>query len=779
MRLSKFRGRRIELIRAYDGSGMAWCAAHTQLADEAVASAFAEVGAGSELAVAAVGGYGRRELGPHGDLDIVFLSSSEAIAEEASIRALFRALIETANDAGWEIDYALRYPSDAPGLDDKSRTALLDARLIAGSQGAFDTFMRAFKKTFPVAQFLSDKRRERLRYRDKLGYTPQRVEFNIRDGAGGLRDYQAASWFRTVLECDPISGLDPEYDRMIAVRNALQIATGRKEDRLIRTRHSEVSAILAVPLQDLFSELMQSATLFRDEWRKARKLALESTFPLAEGVDAVHGRCMISTSATLSEAAAGVVRGVDLDMDVPLGEIPNTVIGDGPATASYLSLGGAYLRALDRAGVLSASIPEFRDAKYLLPEDSVHEYTVGEHTLTVVDQLDALRSESIYDLTWSEFETRTLYLAAILHDLGKADHSAPHSETGAKIARGVGARLKLAPSEVETICWLVLEHLTLANIVRTHDLQTPVAPIELARICGAQNRLAMLYLLTIADISAVSADALTPQFLVALKDLYEKARSLIGEDDLPTDPAVYRSAALEQSRRSEDSDTLTRYLETMPTHYLLGTPRQRFADHADYVARAYKGEMTIVFENNAEAGTTDITVCCADLKVPGLLSRMLGVLFAHDLTMHGVRAASTNEPDSVALDQLTVSYRGGVVPKQLGAAISASLKRYLSNKEELETYIRNHHKDADQPQMFLKYKLFPGEPAILEIETPIGTGMPYRVTKMLAHFGWNVYVARMGQWAGRAVARFYLSDPNGPLTEDKVATAISNYQATA
>lgn len=772
----EFTERRQALLAAYDGTGMAWCRAHSQLADEAIANAFAEIGMGAEIAVAAVGGYGRQELGPYGDLDIVFLSGSEQMSEEENIRALLRALLETSGEAGWDIDYALRYPFDAPGLDDKSRTALLDARLVAGSQVAFDAFMRAFNTNFPIAQFLSDKRRERLKYRDKFGYTPQRVEFNIRDGAGGLRDYQAASWFRKVLDKNPITGLESHYDRMIAVRNALQIATGRKEDRLVRTRHSEVASVLGIDLQTLFSGLMHSAALFRDEWRKARQLALETRFPLAEGVDANQGVCVISDSASLSEAAAGVLRAVDLDMEIPLAELRNTNVGDGPAAASHLAAGATYLRALERAGVLAAVIPEFGAARYILPEDSVHEFTIGEHTLTVIERLDTLRHDPTYDATWSEFEPRTLYLAAILHDLGKTDHSASHSETGARIAGDVGLRLKLPPSEVETIAWLVREHLTLANTARTHDLQMPDAPLELARICGDQNRLAMLYLLTLADIAAVSSDALTQQFQVALKDLYEKTRSVIGEEDLPTDPAIFRSAALERSRKGEDTEDVTNYLEMMPTHYLVGTPRQRFSIHAEYVEKARMGETTIVFENNAEAGTTDITVCCADLKQPGLLSRMLGVLFAHDLTVHGVRAASTNEDNPIALDQLTVSYRGGVVPKQLGASITSALRKYLSDKEELESFIRKHHKDADQPQKLLKYRLFPGDPAILEIETPIGMGMPYRVTKMLAHFGWSVYVARMGQWAGRAVARFYLVDPNGPLNEESVASAIASYR---
>lgn len=779
MNLAAVADSRKKMLAEFDGTGIRWCQEHAHLADRAIAEIFEEVAAGANLAVAAVGGYGREELVCHGDLDIVFLPAGDEREDEEVIRRLFRSILDMSSAAGWNMDYAIRYPSDTPGLDDKSRTALLDARWIAGSQDAFTQFMEVFTNGFPTAQFLADKRRERLRYRDKLGYTPQLVEFNLRDGTGGLRDYQAAAWFRMVLGSEPITGLEAHYDRMLAVRNALQWVTGRKEDRLIRTRHSEVAARLGMDRQEMFSSVMVAAKLFRDEWRKARQLALEAIFALAEGVEARQGKCVILPSAMLSEAATGVVRGVDLDMEIPIADLPNREVGDGPAAASLLAAGTPYLRAIQRSGVLAALIPDFAAAEYLLPEDSVHQYTVGEHTMVVAEKLQELRSDPAYEAAWSEFEPRTLTLAAILHDLGKIDGSAPHSVVGAKIAARISSRLNLAPAEAKTIEWLVAEHLTLATIARTHDLQMPAAPLNVAQACGDQSRLAMLYLLTIADIDAVSPDALTPQLLSSIRDLYEKARSLIGEEDIPTDPVIYRNAALEKSRTGDDTDALTGWLETMPTHYIVGTPRERFPSHFEYVKLAEQGETTIVFENNPEAETTDMTICCKDLKEPGLLSRILGVLFAHDLTVHGVRAASTIGPEPVVLDQITVSYRGGLAPKRLVASLPATLRKYLTDREELEEFIRKHHKDADQPQQFLTYRFFPGETSILEVETPIGMGMPYRVTRMLAHFGWNVYVARIGQWAGRAVARFYLADPNGPLTGDTVSSAIDAYKAKA
>lgn len=768
---------RAALVAEFDGTGLSWCRRNTEIADGVLRELYLSTCPNAAIAVTAVGGYGRRELGPFGDLDLVFLSLDEEASQgEGEVRALFNALLAVSDEIGWSIDYALRYPSDLLALDDKSRTALLDARLVAGPEDVFVRFMAEFNDTFPVARFLSDKRRERLDFRKRFGYTPRKVEFNIRDGAGGMRDYQAAAWFRKVLGADPITGLEENYDFMVAVRNALQITTERKEDRLLRTRHTHVASKLGSEPQRVFAKLMRSAELFQEEWRKALRLAQMGDIALADGVIAKGGACVIEPGATLSAAAAGVCRAVDLGIRVEPGQISNDVVGDGPAAADKLTTGANYLRALDRSGVLSALIPAFHDTKYLLPDDPVHEFTVGEHTLCVVDNLDELRSAGEHDAAWSDADHRALYLAAILHDLGKADTSAPHSVVGEDLSRHMESRLGLQPHEGDEIAWLVREHLTLARMARTHDLQSPGTPLELARICGTQPRLAMLYLLTIADIGAVSSETLTPHGLHSMRDLYEKARTVIGVDEVHADPAVYRSAALEKLRKLDEGAGVQNFLESMPTHYLIGTARESFPLHAEYVRSARAGEMTIVFDNSAASNTTEITICCADLSKPGLLSRMLGVIYAHDLTVHGVRAASTEGKHIIALDQITTSYRKELVPKNLSGAVSSSLKVCLTDEDALEELLRKHNKDPDQRQQFLNYRFVPGSPSVLEIETPIGRGMPYRVTKMLAHFGWNVYVARMGQWAGRAVARFYLADPDGPLTESTVATAISAYR---
>ncbi|MEO7453615.1 MAG: HD domain-containing protein [Fimbriimonadales bacterium] len=761
------------MIESFDGSGIALCRTLSELADEALANVFANVCPSAEIAIVAVGGYGRKELGPASDLDFVFLANDSG--EEDNVRSLYRAVVRLSSECNWEVDSALRYQSDAPGLDDKSRTALMDARMVVGSNDVYERFMAAYHDTFPSARFLADKRRERLEQRVRHGYSPRKIEFNLKEGAGGLRDYHAANWFRRILGAEPI-GLPDDYDYVLATRSALHIATQRKEDKLLRTRHAEVAALLKKEPQHMFTRLIQCAERFQEEWRNALLLVRESRFELAPNVAADEGIVRIAPEATLSDAAEGISHGLDLDLHIPFGILKNAVVGDGPAAADFVASGAKYVRAFDRSGVLSALVPPFGDAQNLTSDDPVHEFTVGEHTLVVMDQLEKSKDLLLHSAAWSDADNRTLYLAALLHDLGKVDGSAPHAISGEQIARDVGVRLSLPKQESETIAWLVREHLTLAQIARTHDLQMPEAPLEVARICGDQSRLAMLYLLTLADISAVSGEALTPQLEASIRDLYEKARAIIGLPDLPSDPATYRIAALERMRQASPEGDMGDWLESMPTHYVIGTPRSLFPVHERYLERAKDGETVVVFENDNQAATTELTISTRDLERPGLLSRILGVIYAYDVSVHGVRAASTSDEQPLALDQITVTFRRGVVPKNLSAAISSSLKDCIRDVDKLEELLRTKRKDPDQRQHFLKYHFIEGEPAVIEFETPIGRGMPYRVTKMIAHFGWNVNVGRVGQWAGRAVSRFYLSKPLGRLSEDEVAPAIEGYR---
>lgn len=784
-RAREMRARLLQQLTA-SPSGRKWCQLHTRFADRVVRTIYEEatqqLARKPAVAVVATGGYGRRELAPYSDIDITFIPLDERDeATEQAVRAMFKLLVDVFGALDWPVGYAYRLAADCPTLDPVTRSGLEDARLICGDAGSFRAFTDAFQKSFPTAEFLESKIKEREEARRRWNETPRVTEPNLRDGAGGLRDYHTACWIAR-----PLGLAKPRQDRnsaefLLCVRNLAHAVVGRKQDVFIRTRHAEVARLLNFSSDELFDLLIGALEANEVVWNSTVEAALRSNFELAPGVRASKGRCVVERSATISDAVVGVSRAAALGLRVEPVVVGNRV-GDAPRIVEHLVSGGSRLRALDATRLLDRVLPEYAECRRLVSDDNVHRYTVGEHTLRVIEKLESLLTDPAYDAPAADVSNpRPLFLGALLHDLGKSDSAESHASAGAALARKVCDRLGVVGEEADSVVWLVREHLTLAAIARTHDLAQPDTTRETVKLCQRPERLSMLYLLTCADTQAVSPETWTPLLAGALHELWERTRHSMGSPSAAEDPALYRSQALRRLKASDQEDVaVSALLDSMPTHYLLSTPLTMFPLHADYVRRARKGELTVAFAHNAEQRTTEITICRRDLPRPGLLSRILGVIYSHDITLHGVRAASTKESRPVALDVATVSFHGQCLPTGLCRTLTAEFRACLSSEARLSALLRRHGKDPSRRQAVLSHRFSQGDLGVLEIETPLGRGMPYRVSKMLAALGWNVHVAKIGQWAGRATARFYIEGRNGErLTPAEVRAAFSGQRKSA
>jgi len=771
------------------------------LADEVVREIFQIASRQLEMepgiAVVATGGYGRKELAPYSDIDITFIPKNELDPRtEKSVRMIFHLLIEVFDDLEWKVGYAYRLPSDCPGLDAVTRTGLLDARLICGDREAFTQFEKVFYDTFPIADFLIAKIEERKEARGKYQNTPHVIEFHLRDGVGGLRDFQCTRWMEHALKLPPKNTAQKDAEFLMKIRNLLHLVSERKQDLLVRTKTPDVASILRVPHDVLLMQVLQSAEAIDRKWLDTLHRIRNSSFELSTKVHASHGDCKILENADLANAAVGVSRAVRLGLRILHGGIPK-VWGDAPRIVECLTSGIEVIRGLEQSGLLDEILPELRACRYLASDDFVHSFTVKEHTLRTIGLLDFLRkfseSAEIVPFSRESFSTeppplqpyasllhtpsvvaawhditnlRPLYLAALLHDVGKAVPGKPHSEAGAKLAEAVCERLGVSGDEKESIVWLVREHLTLAKIARTYDLANPTTAFELARICQRNDRLAMLYMLTLADTASVSPENLTPQFASAIHELYEKTKRVIGMESAQKEKtlenlALLRSKAKQFSEPVHDKEEFENFIDTMPIHYLLATPVENYPEHLEFLRKARAGEIVVHFQNRPEAHVTDITICMQDLPKPGLLSRILGIVYALDLTTHSVRVASLRESPPIAFDIISVSFQNHLLPPGVCRLVATEFRHRLRDANLVEELLERHGKEPKRKQQLLKYAFQEGIPAILDIETPLGRGMPYRVSRMLAENGWNVEFARIGQWAGRAVARFYINLPNG------------------
>jgi [protein-PII] uridylyltransferase len=756
-----------------------WCELHTCLVDDAVRSVFERVSALfpslPPIAIVGTGGYGRKELAPYSDVDLTVIPLDEASpALDGAVRELFQGIHQViGGELRLEIGYAYRLVNDAPALDEKSRTGLLDARLIAGSPEPLDALLDLYWNTFPIGEFLISKIDERLASYARFHDTPLVVEPQLKEGAGGLRCFQAANWLRAAIGERPLRSTRA-YEHVLNLRNLLHLVCEKRQDVLSRQRQAEIADLVQQDVYGLMSEHASHALELSQEFALARERLFEARFSLGGGVVALRGEARISTRASASAAAAGIAKATRLRLRVPEEEAATTEEVDGAEVLFAISAGEKALRNLDRAGLLRVLLPELAQCKTLMPQDSAHVYTVYEHTFRVIRHLDELQPGTFLgDIKASLREAGPLYLAALLHDVGKADPSLHHSESGARMAAALARRWGLAEPTADLVEWLVREHLTMARFIGMRDVMNPQTTHEFAAIVRDQERLDLLTLLTYADVSAVSKETWTPAQDAFLRELYERTTLLFQGEAAHPDTSMYRKRLLRELRTEETSEQeVQTFLESLPAYYLSSTPPDLVRLHLRYVLEATAGRPVIELFQVPEMGSTELTVCCQDQ--PGLLSRILGVIYAYDLSIHGIRASTTHTDNPVALDVFTVSFGGRPVPPASAQQLTKGLRAVLEGSQRFEDLLRDRGKDPNGTQHNFSYTYLEGAPSILEVQAPRGRGMAYRLSRLISQQGWNITAARVGQWAGRGAAAFYILGPDQqPVTRSDIERALS------
>lgn len=770
--ISELAARRKGHLEALDTNpeGFAWCERHTRLVDLVIETIVGD----AEVAVIATGGYGRRELSPYSDVDLTVVPVDEGRPGlDALVRRLYRDLHDAFVEFGLLLGYSFRLVSDAPGLDAKTRTGLLDMRFVAGDSRPYRPLANALAESFPAGDFALAKIHERHLAQARTNDTPLVAEPDLKEGSGGLRDFHAANWLRIAIGERPAPPY-AAYDTVLRARNLLHRATGRAQDRLVRSRLREIGARVGMSPEAFWDGLALARCELAAEYERALARLREARFEISPGVFAARGEIRPLHEASVGGAALGVSIGIQLGLSVADFPTPPSSDEAGPETMRAIAAGARTVRALDDAGLLSRLLPELTALRTRLPEDSVHAYTVMEHTLRAVAELDALPEESFLgELRGSLPDRGALVLATLLHDVGKCDGDDGHAELGAAMAETVARRWRLADPLVADVAWLVAQHLTMARFVRVRDLERVETIEEFAGIVGSPERLAMLTLLTYADVKAVAPDVWTPAMDTFLRQLYERTLARL-EADRPasSDLEGYRRRLVRRLNESPvDAAATERFVAAMPADYLAGTPAELVAVHLDYARRAAQGEPTVEAHPRSDLGATELTVVCQDS--PGLLSRLLAVLYANDLGIVALRARTAQSSPPVVLDSFVASFGGGPIPSATLRTVSEGLKAVAKGERDADEILRARGLDPHRRQELFRWNYVEGTPGILEVRARKGRGMPYRMARRLAALGWNVVSARVGQWAGNAGAAFYVTGPGGAaITREEVEAAF-------
>lgn len=583
-----------EAARAHIAEGGAGVDASRALADLADAQVRALLGDHPSVCAAAVGGYGRRELAPTSDLDLLFLTDDAAAAEPAVQRVL-RGLW----DLGYQVGFATRTVAETVALaadDLHTLTGLLTARPLAGAEDALHAVRAGVLADLDAggrAGVLEALEAGMAARHARYGRSVYLLEPNLKQSPGGLRDlhtlwWSAAATFRVerladllpkgLLTARAVRELVAARDLLLEIRNRLHWGSGYAGDRLTFEHQAAIAAAMGFgddrPAVERFmaayyrhATAVQTWTRLvldrcREEGRPARPRVAR---PIDDDLVVVDGHLQLTApdrlqrDPTLTMRLFAVARreGVPLHGALKAKVIDQVAALEEDATwrihpvvvESFLDVltepddPSDALGELHETGMLGAVVPEFRAVTHRTHHDLYHVHTVDIHTLHAVRRLKALHRGALAEaeplLTGAMQKVGDpvpLYLGLLMHDVGKA-LGRGHALKGARLVPAVARRLGLSVQAARDAEWLVRDHLLMAHLSQRRDLSDPELVRQFARQVGSEEALARLFVLTWADASTTGPQAYTDWKAALLAELYARGVARFRQGlDLYEDP---------------------------------------------------------------------------------------------------------------------------------------------------------------------------------------------------------------------------------------------------
>jgi len=541
-----------------------------------------------ECAVMALGGYGRRELAPYSDIDLMFLYHPGA---EQAAKSIVRAVLHPLWDCGFQVGHSVRTIADSIELaraDVTVRTSMMESRFLAGSPDLFEKFHSRYMRTIVVKgteKFLDHKLEERRREYEKFGETVYLLEPNVKKSKGGLRDLHLLQWAglaryqaptirelsdRGILSRTDSLALTEAQEFLWRVRALLHVHAGTAQEILSFDEqvwlaqhfgYRDQPHLLAVEqfMQQYYRHTMglhERCMRFIERCRRVpfwQRLVQYLPVRRIDGYFAVQGAVLTVADdqrAKVLESPELLLRLFDLAREKRLSIAPSLLedihrhvetvpveafrtpevsriflaIMTGPGTA-------ATLDAMHRAHLLEKLVPAMGRVRGLMQFNQYHKYTVDEHSLLAVGEAESLANEPspLGEIYRSIKRKDILHLSVLMHDLGKG-HEEDHSDVGRRLAEEVAARLGFDEQDTRTLSFLVHRHLLMAHTAFRRDPNDVKVVLPFAREVGTPEVLKKLLALTAADIAAVGPGVLTKWKESLLIELYTRTMPEVSGD---------------------------------------------------------------------------------------------------------------------------------------------------------------------------------------------------------------------------------------------------------
>jgi [protein-PII] uridylyltransferase len=826
--MSKLRAQRETLEELWKKglSGQALLLEQSRLVDEFIAEYFiaaADGKATDSVALLALGGYGRRELFPYSDIDLLILFREDAKEEmEKVANGVLYPLWDTGLDVGHgvrTVDECLSFAKE----DFFFQVAMLDARLLVGSEELFNELLSRYRTDFIEGsrdEFVHAMKIFRSDRRERFGSHSYLLEPNIKESKGGMRDIQAMLWTAAFVfglqDLDAIAGagilLEDEketfldsWNMLTRVRNRLHYISTRKNDQLYFEQQEEVAAafgyqsqkgVLGVEnfMRDLYGHLQVIAVttdLFFDhvddvlgfaggkgaENRVIEKgiAARNNRIHLTASEEDLKRRPYLLMRCFLASAKTGLPvhhrtrKMISGHLDLISDKVRNAARMSKPFF-EILECGENVLAVLEvmlETGLLSAYIPEFRRIESLVQHDVYHIYTVDRHLLqSVADLREATKSEESVFLTIAS--PHVLYLATLLHDIGKGA-GGDHSTIGAGMIGAVGQRLGLDAAECSCLVFVVQYHLFMPENALRRDLNDEQFIRRCAETIGDVERLAMLYLIAVADSHATGPSAWSDWKGTLLYEMYMKVHPYLqfhAVDDVVhrVDQGVDWLREQVASLIAGEKDVRVA-VDDLPPDYLLSFTPEAVAEHVLMHQKNYQvlQQMAVMFPQKLQTQWS-LLIMCRDRS--GLLAKICGVLSLHNLSV--LNAQIFTWKDGSAVDVLEVRPDDGVQYEEkdwqaVNDDLNLALTHRLGLGHRLYKKLSSGLARRKRPAGISETRVVVDNEAsdhytIVEVYSADSPGQLYRITQTLADFGVNIYRAYIATEVEQLIDVFYVLD---------------------